>query len=272
MPTRRSSILSAARHPFMGGLIALTLLCITGCDREEGRARPAKVLATEYADVPTAGPGGADPTASGAVLGAGVIKGKIKYTGPKPPLSPQQRECHPGKGNIVIPDESVVVSDAGDLRFAVAFIKNPPGEGPNTPAPAMDNVNCIYDPHVVAVRAGQSVRFTSSDPILHNVHVMGNPNGEYNQGISKGDVKPYPVKAPAFARVKCDVHPWMSGYIAVFEHGYYAVSKPDGSFEIKGLPAGAYTLSVWHEKLGTMDQEVTVAEDKPLEVTLTYKK
>src|SRR5687767_10458523 len=141
--------------PFLA--LVLASLLLTGCDREEGRARPARITATEYADVPTdtgAAPG--DAAASATVLGNGVVKGRVKYTGPKPPLSPQQRECHPGSGPANIPDETVVLNDAGDLRYAVVFIKNPPGEGPPQPAPAMDNVNCIYDPHVVAVRAGQS--------------------------------------------------------------------------------------------------------------------
>jgi hypothetical protein len=67
------------------------------------------------------------------------------------------------------------------------------------------------------------------------------------------------------------VHPWMSGFVAVFDHPFFAVTKPDGSFEIKGLPPGTYNLVFWHEKLPRQEKQVTVAEDKPADVSVTMK-
>ncbi len=59
---------------------------------------------------------------------------------------------------------------------------------------------------------------------------------------------------------KCDVHPWMHAYIGVLDHPFFAVTGPDGTFSLKGLPPGTYTIEAWHEELGTMTQSVTIGE------------
>ena len=79
-------------------------------------------------------------------------------------------------------------------------------------------------------------------------------------------------KSPQIIRVKCDVHPWMTAYIGVFENPLFAVTNDDGRFEIKGVPAGSYKLAIWHEQYGRQEQNITVADDKPAEVKVTYGK
>jgi plastocyanin len=197
----------------------------------------------------------------------------VKYSGPAPVLKPAQRDCHPGGAKVIIPDETVLVSPAGELKNVIVFLKNPPAAaGSSQPTPVIDQKDCVYIPHVVAVQTGQALRFTSSDPVLHNVHVWPNPNGEYNQSIIKGDTKSYPVNSPAFFKVKCDVHPWMMSNVGAFDHPYFAVTKDDGTFEFRDLPAGRYTLGFWHEKFGQRTQEdVAVADDKPADITFTYE-
>jgi hypothetical protein len=104
------------------------------------------------------------------------------------------------------------------------------------------------------------------------VHVGPNDNGEYNQGITKGDTKNYPVNSAAFFKVKCDVHPWMLCNVGAFDHPYFAVTRDDGTFEFKDLPPGQYTVGFWHEKLGQRTQaDVAVADDKPADITFTYE-
>ena len=75
----------------------------------------------------------------------------------------------------------------------------------------------------------------------------------------KADPQP---KAPETFKVKCDVHPWMTGWVAIFDHPYFAVTADDGTFAIKGLPDGTYTLQAWHERFGTQSQKVTVKDGK----------
>ncbi len=71
--------------------------------------------------------------------------------------------------------------------------------------------------------------------------------------------------------MRCDVHFWMASYVHVLDHPYYAVTGDDGSFEIKDLPAGTYTVEVWHEKLGTQTAQVTVTDGETKTADFTLK-
>ena len=70
---------------------------------------------------------------------------------------------------------------------------------------------------------------------------------------------------------KCDVHGWMNAYANVVAHPFFAVTDDAGGFEIKGLPAGTYTLEFWHEQLGTQTQSVTVDAAAPAKVAASFK-
>jgi hypothetical protein len=137
----------------------------------------------------------------------------------------------------------------------------------------LDQVNCTFTPHVIGVTAGQEVVIKSSDPTFHNVHIAG-PSGDLmNIAVPAPNVENRKTfDTPEVLHVKCDVHPWMSAYVGVFENPFFAVTGEDGSFEIKGVPAGTYKLAVVHEQYGKQEQEITVADDKPAEVKVTYGK
>jgi hypothetical protein len=112
---------------------------------------------------------------------------------------------------------------------------------------------------------GQEFVVKSDDPFLHNVHSLAQTNPSFNFGQPKqGEKKVDPMKAAEYFHVKCDVHPWMSAYVAVFDHPFFAVSDTDGTFTIKNLPDGDYTVLIWHEKLATtpVEQKVSVKGGK----------
>jgi Carboxypeptidase regulatory-like domain len=131
----------------------------------------------------------------------------------------------------------------------------------------------MYDPHVIAVMTGQNIEVKNDDQTTHNIHPMPKDNREWNKSQPPGAA---PI-SDSFARaenaipVKCNVHPWMKSYIAVFKHPYFAVTGKDGSFQLPNLPPGEYTVEAWHEKLGTMTQKITVAAGESKTVDFTFK-
>lgn len=137
------------------------------------------------------------------------------------------------------------------------------------PAPESEVVfsqeGCNYDPHILIVRVGQKVRILNPDGTLHNVHVFGKVNQEFNQAMPKFQTEIEQVfekvETEPFA-IKCDVHPWMNSFGVVLDHPYAAVTGSDGSFSIPNLPSGTYQVEVWHELLGSQTHEVTVEEGK----------
>jgi hypothetical protein len=126
---------------------------------------------------------------------------------------------------------------------------------------------------VLGVRAGQTLAISNSDDTLHNVHALPTANGEWNQGQALKNMVNEKVFTAREVMIpfKCDVHNWMRAYVGVMDHPYYAVTRGGGKFELKNLPAGTYTVAVWHEKLGTQSQSVTVGDKESKEIAFTFK-
>lgn len=153
-------------------------------------------------------------------------------------------------------------------------------EGKSFPTPAasakIDQVGCLYVPHVSGAVVNQELQILNSDNTLHNVKMNSANNGSFNEGMPvKGMVINKKLAKPEIGiPFKCDVHPWMGAYLHVVEHPFFAVTGQDGTFEIKGLPAGEYEISVWHEfdKFGP-DQailSVSVDQGQAQDITFTY--
>ena len=120
---------------------------------------------------------------------------------------------------------------------------------------------CQYAPHVFALRVGQTLKILNPDGTLHNVHVFAKVNTEFNEAMPKFRTeleKVFDQAEPTPFALKCDVHPWMNAWAAVFDHPYFAVTGADGSFTIGNLPAGTYELEIWHERLPVQTVSVTV--------------
>lgn len=158
----------------------------------------------------------------------------------------------------------VYVSEGLDNRtFAV----------PEQPA-VLEQKGCLYHPHVIALMAGQKFIVENNDPTSHNIHPLPKNNREWN----KAQVQGVPPTEATFGReeiaipVKCNIHPWMKAYIAVFKHPYFAVTGKDGAFVLKDLPPGTYTITAWQEKLGTLTQKVTVAPNQVSELRFVFER
>jgi plastocyanin len=187
---------------------------------------------------------------------AGDVKGTIKFTGAVPDLKPllvtrDQVTC--GKS---VPDETIEVSK-GKLANVVVTVKGAPTQ-PGTTQVVIDQQKCQYHPHVQAAAAGSGLQIVNSDPLLHNIHGYLGQVTTFNVAMPLKDQKVTKMlNKPGLVRVKCDVHNWMGAFIVVVD-GPAAVSGSDGAFEIKGVPAGTYTVTAWHEKLGEKTAQVTV--------------
>ena len=208
----------------------------------------------------------------------GTIKGTVIFEGEAPERAKLVRDTDPYCAKVDKLAEDVVVTK-GRLKDVLVRIKN--GSGGKHAAPAapavIDQRDCMYTPRVLGVVAGQKLGVRNSDGTFHNVH--GTLNGKllWNKPHPKGegelalDTSP---KAGDVVEVVCDVHPWMKAYAVVQDHPYFAVTGEDGSFEIKGLAPGAYTLEAWHPTLGTKTLNVKIGVGPKAAVTarFSYKK
>lgn len=196
--------------------------------------------------------------------GKGSVAGVVKFDGVAP--SPRQlvestsASCHAGAAAIM--DDTLLVDADGGLRNAIVYIENGPNVAMQHPPVVLDQKNCQYTPHVLAVRIGESLTVRSSDPTIHNVHAATKVNAAFNLSYTgAGQENRIVFAAPEAFTVRCDIHPWMRAYVQVFDHPFYAVTGDGGKFEMTGLPAGTYTLVAWHEKFGEKRQQITIADD-----------
>jgi plastocyanin len=210
--------------------------------------------------------------APAAVPGA-EIQGRVLAAAPLP-ASPQvavtidQYVCGTEKDS-----GDLVVSAAREVRNVVAWLQNPPSGAPAAAPPAatqIDQKECVFVPRVVLVQRGGTVEFLNSDRLLHNIHGVPKGNAPFNRTQPRGRNIPITFTHPELIRINCDLHSWMRGWVVVTEHPYYAVSDAQGRFRFEGVPAGVYTLNLWHERLGTATRRVTVG-DAPTPVTIELK-
>ena len=217
-------------------------------------------------------------TASRPDTGSGSIVGRVRVEGqlPKPThismsADPSCVKLHPGAAS----NEDYVTGSGGTLGNVVVFVSDGLGnrtfEVPTEPV-IVEQSGCMYQPHVLALRANQKLRMVNRDSTTHNVHPVPANNREWNKAEPAGS-----ALEETFAReeiaipVKCNVHPWMRSYIAVFKHPFFAVTSKDGSFDLSNVPPGEYTVQAWHEKLGTTTPKLTVLAGQSQNIDFVFK-
>jgi plastocyanin len=207
--------------------------------------------------------------------GAETIKGSVRHAGApvakkKTPVTIDQYIC----GNEKEPEDLLLASNNG-IRNAVVSLQNvPPGAKREWkfPPAKMDQKQCSFTPRVVIVPVGGTMEFLNSDRLLHNVRSTGKENPPFNRAQPHARSISFVFKQPEVLRVDCDLHSWMRGWVVIAEHPFYAMTDAKGEFTLENVPPGKYTLRVWQEALGTMTQEVVVAENAATTVALTMNK
>jgi plastocyanin len=254
----KTTILAAAA---MGALLAMA-----GCKSQPAANGPAQEQYTAI-DMST----------------AGTIQGTIHFSGQAPkPVEidmAQDPACTLGGANY---SEGTVVNSGG-LANVFIYVKDGLGNKiyaiPSQPV-TIDQKGCRYVPHVVGAMVGQAVRFTNSDPTMHNIHmtptVQGNQAVDISQAPSGGSSAPQDertfAKPELMMPVRCNNHPWMQAFINVSPNPFYAVSDASGKYVIHGLPAGTYTIVADQETLGQQTATVTVAAQQTATLDFTYGK
>ena len=223
---------------------------------------------------------------------AGTIAGTVMYDrdAPARPAMQATKDQHCMDSLKNGKSEVLVVSKGKGIKNVVVYLRAR-GATPTIPAknPVMDQVGCMYSPHVLVVTAGTTVDLTSSDPVAHNVHSHATKNEAPNWQIP-GPGKAFPLKLEKREAIKftCDIHNWMTGYIFVTDNDYYAVtgckdkdgkwissdayegSSDAGAYMIKDIPVGKYRVQAWHEELGTTKaQVIEVADGGEVEINFT---
>ena len=205
---------------------------------------------------------------------AAGIRGKVVFAGAVPPpkkvdVTIDQYVCGTAKDS-----GDLLLSPQKELRNAVVWLENPPASAAAPAQPEkveMDQNGCEFIPRVVLVRAGGTVDFLNSDRLLHNIHATPKLNASFNRTQPKSRTIPITFDKPEIVRINCDLHSWMTGWVVVAAHPFYAITGADGVFAFDNLPPGQYKLQVWHERLGMSVANVTVGDQQAARVTVEMK-
>lgn len=249
----------------MRSALAMSLTILAGCSRPQAEMKPVVVKKVEYFKV--------DPAT------AGVIAGRILFTGKAVAAKKVDMEEDPQCNKLhktPVMDQAVAVNKNGTLANVFVYIKG--GLEGKTFAPpsfaaVMDQKGCWFEPRVLGIQTGQQFDVTNSDPVTHNIHPRAHANREWNQSQAEGS-PPLQRKfsqPEIMIRVKCNIHNWMHAWIGVVDNPYFAVTGADGSFELKNVPPGEYTIEAWQEELGTQESHVTVGPSAKAEIAFTFK-
>ncbi len=246
--------------------VGLSLLFLVGCGG-------SKQLSVQEAPVEKEVPVGKIDMATAA-----TIAGKVLFTGKAPVMPVLDMSANPTCERLnkkPVHAEDVIVNKNHTLRNTFVWISaglpnarwQPPAE-----MAELDQVGCVYSPHVLGLMLGQTLEISNSDTVNHNIHADASVNAAWNITEPPRAEKRMQrfAKEEILFPVTCGVHPWMRGYLAVVSHPFFAVTGDDGTFSLKGVPPGAYTIEAVHEKYGKRQMQVTVVAKESKDVDFQF--
>jgi plastocyanin len=237
-------------------LACLALVACGGGGSETRTARPATPI---------------DPATTG------TVQVDVRYSGIPPTMQELRMSSFPEcaaqhQGPVLAGD--MLVKD-GMVENAFVYIKDGLGDRgfavPTEPV-IIDQKGCLYVPHVAGAQVGQPIEFRNSDAMLHNVHGSPKDSSGWNLALPRqGAERTITVDHPeVMISVRCDLHPWMQGWLGVLDHPYFGVSGADGRVTLKDVPAGDYVVGVWHERFGAREAKVTVTPKASAAANVTF--
>ena len=169
--------------------------------------------------------------------------------------------------------ENIVTGPDNALENVVVYVAaGAPDEAPPSQPAVLVQKGCRYAPHILAFQANQDFQIVNEDETAHNIHPIPANNREWNKSQLPG-APPIEDKfaRPEFIPIKCNIHPWMKGTLAVMKNSHYAITTGDGEFKLLNLGPGTYTVSAWHESYGEQTQQVTVTGSDTKTVNFVFK-
>ena len=161
----------------------------------------------------------------GVAFAAATITGTVTFDGKAPTLKPLAMDADPvcaKKHTTPQPNEMLVLGSGNTMGNILVWVSKGLPAGKTWPVPktpvVIDQNGCIYKPHVMGIMVGQTYKILNSDGVLHNIHTLPTVNPAFNKGMPPTLKEATTVfeKPEEVFHVKCDVHPWMSAYVAVF--------------------------------------------------------
>lgn len=237
------------RYPILCGVLVLA-----ACGGEKAADPAADAAATPATTAPA---------------GGATITGMVKFSGTapaNPTIDMSEEAACKAKYTGTATDPQVTVTN-GMLANAFVYVKSGLPVGTTYPAPTspvvIDQDGCLYHPRVLGAMVGQTIEIRNSDPVLHNIKAVPTANRGFNISQPTQGMKTNRTfnTAEVMVPLQCSVHGWMNAFVGVVSHPFFATSGADGSFSLKGLPAGTYELEAWHEKFGTRTMSVTLTEN-----------
>jgi plastocyanin len=251
--------------------VPLIALALAGCSKHAGPNPSAAGNAIS--------PAAPAPNAQIDAATAGSVSGTIRFDGKAPTPIAIDMAQDPACGQAPNMTEQYVVHD-DHLANVFVYVKDGLGNriymSTKTPV-VLDQKGCRYIPHVIGAMVGQPVEFRNSDRTMHNIHIVP-PGSDDNSGFDISQAPMAGTEQHIFRNtglmipIRCNNHPWMEAFLNVVKNPFFAVSNPDGTYQIQGLPPGTYTLVAVHEKLGTQSQQITIQSHTASTANFAFRK
>ena len=206
----------------------------------------------------------------------GTVSGKVTYEGTPAKMKPIDMSTEPSCAKMYTTPqmgETVVTGTGNSLENVLVYVSaGAPDEAAPSNAAIFTQKGCRYIPHLLAFQVNQEIKITNEDQTLHNIHPVSKRNREWNKSQPPGTppISESYDKAE-FIPVKCNVHPWMHGILAVLKNSHFAVTGDGGSFSLTNLPPGKYTITAWHESFGEQSQDVNISGSETKSVNFVFK-
>ena len=205
-----------------------------------------------------------------------TLNGRVTYTGTPKKLKPIDMSHEPNCAKFYdgpVPSDVNLTGPDNSLQNVIVYVSaGVPDDHVTGQVVQLKQRGCRYTPHVIAVETNQEVWVQNDDTVTHSVHPMAHINQEWNRSQPPGTP---PVvmhfTQPEFIKVRCELHPWMNGVLAVFKNSHHAVTDSTGAFTLPNLPPGKYTITAWHETYGTQTAEVVIGPGESKDLNFNFK-